>query len=87
MNRGEWYKSFGSSDNSVNPTEAYYHIVDIENDSRVLVDEYTYYVLLKKLVKTTKTPVVHTSKGWLEQIIHNDVYLIDKEQVPFLLHF
>jgi len=87
MTRGEWYKTFRSSEKQSEAQETYFHIVEIDDDEIILVDEYIYYKLMRKLIKQTKKPYTYTSKKWLEQIIQNNVYLVEKEQLPFLLHF
>jgi len=86
MNRGEWYKFFGASQEQNELQETYFHIVDINDAGTILVDKYIYYKLMKKLIKQTKEPISYTSKAWLERIIQNTVYLVEKENLPFLLH-
>ena len=86
MQRGDWYKSFISSESPVRTIEIYYHITDIINDEILLVDEYTYYLNLRKYVKISKTPARFKSKWWLEQIIRNNVYPVEKGKIPFILY-
>jgi len=86
MQRGDWYKSFTASESPMKVAETYYRIVEVIDDDTLLVDEYTYYLNLKKYIKTSKTPVQRTSKWWLEQNIQNNIYPIEREKVPFILH-
>jgi len=87
MTRGEWYKTFTASEKTNEDQETYFHIVEIDDDETVLIDEYIYYKIMRKLIKQTKNPYSYSLKQWLEQIIQNNVYLVDKEKLPFLLHF
>ena len=86
MQRGDWYKTFTASESPIQGTETYYRIVDIVNDDVLLIDEYTYYMNLRKYIKNSKTPVQRPWKWWLEQNIQNNIYPVEREQVPFILH-
>ena len=86
MQRGDWYKAFTASESTINTKEIYYHIVDVAEDEELLIDEYTYYPVLRKYAKASAAPVSRTSKWWLEQIIQNNVYRVEREKVPFILH-
>ena len=87
MKRGDWFKKFNSSKISPGNKEIYYHIVDIRDDEKVMLDEYIYFTLLKKPVKNTKKPAAYPMKWLLEQVIGNNLYPVERDHIPFILSF
>jgi hypothetical protein len=78
MNKGEWYKQFGSG-----ITATYYHILDIIDEETLQVERYEYNSAVKKVV--TQEVEHHPAKWWMEQVIQNNIYQVHRENVPFLL--
>ena len=87
MKRGDWFKKFNSSEKAPGDKETYYHIVDLLEDEKVLMDEYLYFTTLKKPVKNTKKPAEYPLKWLLEQVIGNNLYPVERDHVPFILNF
>ncbi|MEW5815351.1 MAG: hypothetical protein AB1798_08175 [Spirochaetota bacterium] len=87
MKPGEWYKTFGTSTTPRGEIHTYYHIIDIIDDEKLHVDSYEYYILTKRLIKTSSKRVEFPFKWWLEQIIQNNIHPVPREELPFLLTF
>jgi hypothetical protein len=84
MKPGDWYKQFGSEEKQHDTYEIYYHVIDINGDV-LLLDEYGFYTHFKRLVKRNKKPIAYNVKQWLEENISNNVYEVEKENLPFYL--
>jgi len=85
MKPGDWYKHFGSEEKQHDTFEIYYKIIETTEDE-LLLDEYGYYTHFKRLVKRNKKPIKYKRKDWLEENILNNVYEIQKENLPFYLN-
>ncbi len=85
MEKGEWYKAFGEKETPSGETECYYHLLDIGESVRVRV--YYYYPDLKHVKHLESTTEEYPVKWWLKQLAENNIHLIPKSELPFLLKF
>lgn len=78
MWEGDWYKGFGNR-----ITTMYYRIIEILAEEKVRVERFEYHNARKKVVH--QEVLEYDVKWMMEQIIQNEIYLLPREAVPFLL--
>ncbi|MCF7927659.1 MAG: hypothetical protein K9L68_01100 [Spirochaetales bacterium] len=87
MKPGTWYKAFGVADSADLPAEeeeTYYHVVSRRGDE-LQIEEYRYLPTLKRLRRTSPAPRTVSVKTWMEQQVKNNIYELQKEDLPFYL--